>query len=49
MFLADNGGNWFISGTPHPGWRDRDIDPLRRIKGAQFEVVFTGKTVKSRR
>ncbi len=49
MFLADNGGNWFISGTPHPGWRDRDIDPLRRIKGAQFEVVLTGKTVKSPR
>jgi hypothetical protein len=38
MFLADNGGDWFISGAPHRGWRDRDIDPLRRIKGAQFEV-----------
>lgn len=48
MLLADNGGDWFISGAPHPGWRDRDIDPLRKIKGGQFEVVDTGQTVKSR-
>jgi hypothetical protein len=46
MFLADNGGDWFISGTPHPGWRDADIAPLRRIKGAQFEVVDTGEKVR---
>lgn len=43
MFLADNGGDWYITGAPHPGWRDSDIDPLRRIKGSQFEVVDTGK------
>ena len=48
MFLADNGGDWFISGAPHPGWRDRDIEPLRRIKGSQFEVVYTGETVRER-
>jgi hypothetical protein len=42
MFLADNGGDWYITGAPHPGWRDSDIDPLRRIKGSQFEVVDTG-------
>lgn len=45
MLLADNGGDWYISGAPHPGWRDADIDPLRRIKGSQFEVVDTGKTL----
>jgi hypothetical protein len=49
MFLADNGSNWFITGAPHPGWKDRDINPLRRVKGAQFEVVLTGKTVKDPR
>jgi len=46
MFLADNGSDWFLSGAPHPGWRDRDLEPLRRVKGAFFEVVDSGPTVK---
>jgi len=40
MVLADNGGNWFLSGAPHPRWPDRQIDALKRVKGSDFEVIL---------
>jgi len=43
MFVADNGGNWFISGANYPGWNDNDLDQLKRVPGSAFEVVATGK------
>ncbi|MDH5539442.1 MAG: hypothetical protein OEY03_08570, partial [Rhizobacter sp.] len=40
MFVADNGGNWFVSGAPDARW---DNDALRNqlgsVKGSDFEVV----------
>ena len=40
MFMADNGGNWFVSGAPDARW---DNDALRNqlgsVKGSDFEVV----------
>src|SRR5205823_1359645 len=39
MILADNGGDWFISGSPDPRWSDDEIGSLKRIKGGDFEVV----------
>src|SRR5688572_6210141 len=33
MFLADNGGNWFISGAPDPRWNDDELRTLKRLKG----------------
>ena len=39
MLLADNGSDWFISGAPHPRWRNDDLRSLRRVRGADFEVV----------
>ena len=39
MFLADNGGDWFLSGAPDPRWNDEEISTLRRVKGRDFEVV----------
>lgn len=42
MILADNGGNWFISGSPHPNWNnDRLVNELRMVKGSDFEAVDT--------
>jgi hypothetical protein len=41
MFLADNGGNWFISGTGHT-WNDSDLDQLKRVPGSAFQAVDTG-------
>ena len=39
MFLADNGGDWFLSGAPDPRWNDEEISTLKRVKGRDFEVV----------
>jgi hypothetical protein len=43
MILADNGGNWYISGAPDPRWNDAQIDTLKRVQGSDFEVVRMGK------
>jgi len=44
MLLADNGGNWYISGTPDYRWNDSDLKSLRRLKGRDFEVIKLGWT-----
>ena len=45
MILADNGGDFYISGAPHPKWDDDALDYLKKIKGKDLEVVFTGETI----
>lgn len=42
MFVADNGGGWFLSGAPDPRWSDDDLGQLKNIKGFNFEVVRMG-------
>ena len=40
MILADNGQNWFISGTSDARWAStRVLDEMRRVKGRNFEVL----------
>jgi hypothetical protein len=41
MILADNGGAFFISGEPGP-WDDMALADLKRLTGADLEVVNTG-------
>ena len=45
MILADNGGNWFVSGAPDPRWNDDELSTLKTIKGSDFEVVQMGTIV----
>ncbi len=45
MILADNGGNWFISGAPSPYWNDDELAWLKRVKGKDLEVVYTGEAM----
>jgi hypothetical protein len=45
MILADNGGNWFITGSPHPQWNDAEVDTLKRVKGRDLEVIRMGNIV----
>lgn len=40
MILADNGGDWFISGAPDPRWNDEAIRTLKKVKGHDLEVVL---------
>jgi hypothetical protein len=42
MFVADNGGDWFISGAPDPRWNEEAVRAIRNVKGSDFEVVDTG-------
>jgi hypothetical protein len=39
MIIADNGSNWFISGTSDRRWPDGNLDQLKSIPGSAFEVV----------
>ncbi len=45
MLLADNGGNWFISGSPDPRWNDSNLSKLHNVPGSAFEAVSTGKLI----
>lgn len=42
MFVADNGSNWYISGTTDTRWNDTDLNQLKSVPGSSFEVVSTG-------
>ena len=41
MLVADNGGDWYVTGAPSSGWDDADLHELLRIHGRDFEVVDT--------
>jgi hypothetical protein len=42
MILADNGGDWFVTGAPDSRWNDENLQTLKRVKVSDFEVVDTG-------
>ena len=42
MFLADNGGAWYLTGTPSPSWDDNAINTLKQVHGSDFEAITTG-------
>ena len=39
MMVADNGGDWYVSGAPHPHWNDEELHSLKKVHGKNFEVV----------
>ncbi len=41
MMVADNGSDWFITGTPDRRWNNDALHTLKRVKGRNFEVVDT--------
>jgi len=45
MLMADNGGNWFVSGAPDPRWNNDDLRWLGYLKAGDFEVVRMGTIV----
>src|SRR5437763_880570 len=42
MMVADNGSSWFITGATDTRWDDNDLNQLKTVPGAAFEVVQTG-------
>ncbi len=45
MYLADNGSDWFLTGTHDPRWGDDPLADLKRIPGSAFEAVDTGESL----
>jgi len=39
MIVADEGSDWYLSGTADPRWDDAALDTLEHVKGSDFEVV----------
>lgn len=39
MIVADNGGDWYISGAPDPAWDNDDLHRLGQVLGSNFEAV----------
>jgi hypothetical protein len=39
LIVADNGSNWFISGTSDRRWPDENLNQLKQIPGSAFQVV----------
>jgi hypothetical protein len=42
LIVADNGSSWFITGAPDRRWSDEDLEQIKRVPGAAFEVVQSG-------
>ena len=45
MIVADNGGNWFLSGAPDMRWSDDDLSILKIVKARDFEVLRMDRIV----
>ncbi len=45
LIVADNGSNWFFSGTSDRRWPDENLDQLKSIPGSAFQVVQSAAPV----
>jgi hypothetical protein len=47
LIVADNGSNWYVSGSSDRRWDDENLDQLKQIPGRDFEVVKSAAAVHS--
>jgi hypothetical protein len=45
MFVADNGSDWYVSGSHDARWDDDAVGDLKSIPGSAFEAVETGPVI----
>ena len=45
LIVADNGSNWYFSGTSDRRWTDDNLNQLKAIPGSAFEVVQSAAPV----
>lgn len=45
MLLADNGSDWYVSGSTDARWNDDALDPLKKVPASAFEVVQLGSII----
>jgi hypothetical protein len=41
LIVADNGSDWYFSGSSDPRWDDDNLNQLKEIPASAFEVVAT--------
>jgi hypothetical protein len=41
LIVADNGSNWYFTGTSEPGWDNALLDQLKTVPAGAFEAVDT--------
>ncbi len=46
LIVADNGSNWYFSGTSDRRWDDESLNQLKRIPGSAFEVVKSSAAIR---
>ncbi|HKF82891.1 MAG TPA: hypothetical protein VKB23_08030 [Solirubrobacterales bacterium] len=46
LIVADNGSNWFFSGTSDRRWDDENLNQLKRIPGSAFEAVKSAAPIR---
>ena len=39
LIVADNGSDWYLSGTADARWNDTELNALKALRGSDFEVV----------
>ncbi len=39
LIVADNGSDWYVSGTADARWNDGELNTLKQLRGSDFEVV----------
>jgi hypothetical protein len=47
LIVADNGSNWYFSGSSDRRWSDANLNQLKRIPGSAFQVVKSAAPVHS--
>jgi hypothetical protein len=47
LIVADNGSNWFFSGSSDRRWDDESLNQLKQIPGSAFEAVKSAAAVHS--
>ena len=45
LIVADNGSNWFFSGSSDHRWNDEDLNRLKSIPGSAFRVVRSAASI----
>src|SRR5438552_2629390 len=48
LIVADNGSNWYFTGTSEPGWDNALLDQLKTIPAGAFEAVDTSSLMADR-
>jgi hypothetical protein len=47
FIVADNGSDWYFSGSTDPRWNDNDLNRLKRIPGTAFQVIQSASKTKT--